>query len=57
MCKRSKTLHEDRERNENSLRVMYRQSGQWQVRVQPNSVGIAGEAERSIILSGGTGSS
>jgi hypothetical protein len=41
-----KTLREEREQSENSLGVMYRQSGQELVRVHLNSVGIDGQARR-----------
>jgi hypothetical protein len=41
-------LREDREQNENSLRVMYRQSGQGQVQLQPNSVGIDDRASGAV---------
>jgi hypothetical protein len=50
-------------KNGNSVKtvwgVMYGQSGQGQIWVHPNSVGVdgSGEAERSIAPSGGTGSS
>jgi len=40
-------LREVRKQSENSLRVMYRQSGQGQVRVQPNSIEIDGQARRN----------
>jgi hypothetical protein len=52
-------LREDQEQNENGLGVMYRQSGQGHIRLQPNPVGIDDQARLSgpIVFSGGTGSS
>jgi hypothetical protein len=40
-------LREEREQSENCLGVMYRQSGQEQVRVHLNSIGIDGRARRN----------